>query len=97
MVGDHAYVLAAAGVAAPLCVWLGLGLRADGEAGEVADLLIQERPRFGDWLGVENNLISVSRVSTFVIVLGLSSLVVAILHPPEADHPARHASIDPGH
>ena len=73
-----AVALIVAALALPLCLWLGWGLRLDGDCDEVTDQVIIESRRRYDFLGVKENLISVFRLSTGVIFLGLASLAVAI-------------------
>jgi hypothetical protein len=77
---DGSYTLATATIAAPLCLWLGLGLRADGQCGEAADEVVSESPRRYDWLRVEDNVCTVFRLSTCIILLGLTSLTLALLN-----------------
>jgi hypothetical protein len=70
--------LSVAALAVPLCLWLGMGLRLDGDDDEMTDqVIIESRQRY-DFLGVKENWISIFRLSTGVILLGLASLVVAI-------------------
>jgi hypothetical protein len=86
---DRPYSLAVASVAAPLCLWLGLGLRADGRSDEAIDEVLMEGPRRFDWMRVGDNVVSVFHVSTCVIALGAASLIVALWQPPRAGRPGQ--------
>jgi hypothetical protein len=75
---DPSLALSIAGLAVPLCFWLGLGLRLDGDCDEVTDHVISESRRHFDYLGIEDRIVSVFRISTDVILLGLASLAVSL-------------------
>jgi len=70
--------LVIASLSIPLCLWLGLGLIADGRVGEMADEVIWESARRNDLLRVEDNIVTRFRLSTWIILLGLASLIVAL-------------------
>lgn len=65
-------------VALPLCVWLGLGLRADGEDGGATDRLVWESRKRYDWFGVDDNAVTELRLSTGIFLLGAGSLIAAL-------------------
>jgi hypothetical protein len=61
----------------PICLWLGLGLRADGDAGEATDRVTCETPpRF--WFWFEDNWVDEFRISSGVILASLTSLVITL-------------------
>jgi hypothetical protein len=68
-----------AALSAPLCLWWGSGLRADGRSGEAADEVTWESPRRHDWFRVGENDVARFRVSTCIILLGLASLIIALV------------------
>jgi hypothetical protein len=63
----------------PVCLWLGLGLRADGKAGEATDRVTWESPpRSWDWFFFDENWVDEFRISSAVILASLTSLVIAL-------------------
>ena len=76
--GPNPASILVAALAVPLCLWLGLGLRVDGEDGEVADGVTWESRGRYDWFGLKDHLVSEFRLSSAVIALGLVGLAVAL-------------------
>ena len=72
------FALWVSGLALPICFWLGVGLRIDGDCGAVTDKVIMESRRRFDAFGLSDNDVSIFRISTAVILLGLASLSLAI-------------------
>jgi hypothetical protein len=63
----------------PICFWLGLGLRADGDAGEATDQVTWETPRRSwDWFFFDDNWVDEFRISSAVILASLTSLGIAL-------------------
>jgi len=69
--------LIVAWLVAPVGIWLALGLRADGEADENIDWVTDETPRKYDFLDTEDHIVSVWRISTATILLGVLDVVLS--------------------
>src|SRR5262249_3102862 len=63
----------------PICLWLGLGLRADGLSGELADETIIEEPHKFDVLRLRDNVVTIFRCSTAIILIGFAAPIIAAL------------------
>ena len=91
--------IALAWSAAPLCLWLSLGLRADDRDDENIDLIVDERSRRGGplrWL-LGDSLPSVYRISTEIVVLAVINIVVAYgLEAKRAEAKARQSQVPAG-
>jgi hypothetical protein len=64
-------------ISLPICLWLGLGLRADGDAGEATDKVTWESPPRYWWL-FDDNWVDEFRISSALILAGVASLVIAL-------------------
>jgi hypothetical protein len=63
----------------PTCLWLGLGLRADGDEGESTDQVTWESPpRSWSWFVFDDNWVDEFRISSAVILASLTSLGIAL-------------------
>lgn len=76
--GRHPWPIVASFIAAPLCSWFGLGLRADGDDGEVTEQVTFEGRRRHDWLDTQDHEVSEFRVSTAIILMGVVGCVIAL-------------------
>ena len=74
---DRASILVAA-IALPPCLWLGLGLRADGEEGEVTDQVTWESSKRNDVFDLKDHDVSEFRLSSAVILAGLVGITIAL-------------------
>ena len=62
---------------AAMCLWLGWGLRQDGEAGEKLDIVVV--PRKEDWIETEwSGRDLIFRVSTVIMVGGVTGLAISL-------------------
>jgi hypothetical protein len=91
--------IALAWSAAPLCLWLALGLRADDRDDENIDLIVDEHSRRGGplrWI-LGDSLPTVYRVSTEIVVLAVINIVVAYgLEAKRAEAKARPSPVPAG-
>src|SRR5262249_50689251 len=77
--------VAVVGSATAVGIWLALGLRADDRDDECADLVVEEEAHLWSWVGLgKETWVSVWRISTTTIILGIVALALAawrVWHP----------------
>ena len=76
--GRPPWPLLGSAIAAPICLWFGLGLRADGDRGEVTEAVTWETKGKGDWLYEKPHAVTEFRISSAIFLMAVTALAVAI-------------------